>query len=39
MPMTRQEIVSVLGQADLTLIADILATDASFEELREVGLA
>ncbi|WP_054310771.1 hypothetical protein [Mesorhizobium sp. 1M-11] len=35
MPMTREEIVSVLGQADETLIADILSTDASYGELRE----
>jgi hypothetical protein len=35
MPMTREEIVSVLGPTDETLIADILSTGASFEELRE----
>jgi hypothetical protein len=35
MPMTREEIVSVLGPTDETLVADILSTDASFEELRE----
>ena len=35
MPMTREEIVSVLGPTDETLIADILSTRASFEELRE----
>jgi hypothetical protein len=33
--MTREEIVSVLGPTDETLVADILATSASFEELRE----
>jgi hypothetical protein len=35
MSMTREEIVSVLGPTDETLIADILSTGASFEELRE----
>jgi len=35
MPMTREQIVSVLGPTDETLIADILSTGASFEELRE----
>lgn len=35
MPMTREEIVSVLGQTDETLVADILSTDASYGELRE----
>jgi hypothetical protein len=35
MPMTREEIISVLGPTDKTLIADILSTGASFEELRE----
>ena len=35
MPMTREEILSVLGPADETLIADVLSTGASFEELRE----
>jgi len=35
MPMTRQEIVSVLGPADDALVADIMATGASPEELRE----
>ncbi len=38
MPMTREEIVSVLGPTDETLIADILSTGASFEELREAWL-
>jgi len=33
--MTREEIVSVLGPTDETLVADILSTGASFEELRE----
>jgi hypothetical protein len=31
--MTREEIVSVLGPTDATLVADILSTGASFEEL------
>lgn len=35
MPMTREEIVSVLGQTDETLVADILSTEASYGELRE----
>jgi len=35
MPMTREEIVSVLGPTDETLVADILSTGASLEELRE----
>ncbi len=35
MPMTREEIVSVLGPADEALIAEIVATGASYEELRE----
>ena len=35
MPMTREKIVSILGPTDETLIADILSTGASFEELRE----
>jgi hypothetical protein len=35
MSMTREEIVSVLGPTDATLVADILSTGASFEELRE----
>ena len=35
MLLTREEIVSVLGPTDETLIADILSTGASFEELRE----
>lgn len=35
MPMTRQEIVSVLGPADGALVADIMVTGASLQELRE----
>jgi hypothetical protein len=35
MPITREEIVSVLGPTDETLIAELMATGASFEELRE----
>lgn len=35
MPITRKEIVSVLGPTDETLIADLVATGASFDELRE----
>lgn len=35
MPMTREEIVSVLGPTDETLVADMLSTGASVEELRE----
>lgn len=35
MSMTREEIVSVLGPTDETLVANILSTGASFEELRE----
>ena len=35
MPMTREEIVSVLGPTDETLVADMLSTGASIEELRE----
>jgi hypothetical protein len=34
MPMTREEIVSVLGPTDETLVADILSIGASFEDLR-----
>ncbi|WP_274630830.1 hypothetical protein [Arvimicrobium flavum] len=37
MPMTREEIVSVLGPTDETLVAHILSTGASFKELREAG--
>jgi len=33
--MTREDVVSVLGPTDETLIADILFTGASSEELRE----
>ncbi|MGB3391561.1 MAG: hypothetical protein WBA88_26705 [Pseudaminobacter sp.] len=35
MPVTRKEIVSVLGPTDDTLIAEIMAMGASIEELRE----
>ncbi|RVC78711.1 hypothetical protein EN745_18155 [Mesorhizobium sp. M4A.F.Ca.ET.022.05.2.1] len=35
MIMTRKDVVSVLGPIDETLIADILSTGASFEELSE----
>jgi len=35
MPMTRQEIVSVLGPADEALVAEIMATGATLQELRE----
>ena len=35
MPMTRQEVVSVLGPVDNATIADIIASGASPEELRE----
>ncbi len=35
MAITREEIVSILGPTDETLIADILSTGASFRELRE----
>ncbi|RVC57049.1 hypothetical protein [Mesorhizobium sp.] len=35
MIMTREDVVSVLGPMDETLIADILSTGASFEDLRE----
>jgi hypothetical protein len=35
MPMTHQEIVSVLGPADETLVAEIMATGASLQELGE----
>jgi hypothetical protein len=35
MPMTREEIESILGPADETLVAEVMATGASFEELRE----
>ena len=35
MPMTQEEIVSVLGPVDETLIVDILSTDASYGELRK----
>ena len=35
MSMTREEIALVIGPTDETLIADILYTGASFEELQE----
>lgn len=35
MAMTREDVVSVLGPSDETLIAEITATGASLEELRE----
>ena len=35
MPMTREEIVSVLGPTDETLVADMLSIGASVEELHE----
>jgi len=35
MAMTREEILSVLGPADDDLVAEVMATDASIEELRE----
>lgn len=35
MPMTRQEVVSVLGPVDNATIAEIIASGASLEELRE----
>lgn len=35
MIMTREDVVSVLGPMDEMLIADILSTGASFEDLRE----
>jgi hypothetical protein len=35
MAITREEIVSVLGPTDETLIAELMAAGASFEELRE----
>ena len=35
MSMTRDEIVSVLGPADEALLAEIAASDATVEELRE----
>jgi hypothetical protein len=36
--MTREEIVSVLGPTDETLVAGILSTGASFEELRQAWI-
>ena len=35
MIMAREDVVSVLGPVDETLIAELIATDASVEELRE----
>ncbi|MER9298576.1 hypothetical protein NKI38_19060 [Mesorhizobium sp. M0621] len=35
MTMTREDILAVLGPTDETLLAEILATGASAEELRE----
>lgn len=35
MPMTRQDVVSVLGSIDDATIAEIIASGASLEELRE----
>ena len=35
MTLTREEILSVLGPADDAMIADLTATGASFDELRE----
>lgn len=35
MTMARADVVSVLGPVDETLIAEIIATGASVEELRE----
>ena len=35
MPMTRQDVVSVLGPVDNATIAEIIASGASLEELRE----
>ncbi len=35
MQMTKDEIVSVVGRVDDVLIADLMATDASLDELRE----
>ena len=33
--MVREEVISVLGPVDETLIAELIATGASLEELRE----
>ncbi|RUX98106.1 MULTISPECIES: hypothetical protein [unclassified Mesorhizobium] len=35
MPLTREEVILVLGPSDETLVAEIIATGASLEELRE----
>jgi hypothetical protein len=37
MSMTRDEIISVLGPADEGLVAEIAATGATIEELREAS--
>ena len=38
MTMTRQDVVSVLGFIDDVTIAEIIASGASLEELRRLGL-
>lgn len=35
MPITRDEVISVLGPTDEVLVAELVASDASIEELRE----
>ena len=35
MTMASEDVVSVLGPVDETLIAEVMATGASFDELRE----
>ena len=35
MTMASEDVVSVLGPVDETLIAEVIATGASFDELRE----
>lgn len=35
MAMTREDIVSVLGPVDDTMIAEVILSDASLDELRE----
>ena len=37
MTMARADVISVFGPVDETLIAEVIATRASFEELREVN--
>ncbi len=37
-PMTRDEIVSIIGPADNALMAELNATGASAEELREAWM-